>query len=142
MLVVNGGREAPGGTACVVVGMTAAVSAGAMTLWSTPKDVFESDAFQKIGNVPGTVTVSMPLSEAVVPEGVTVISDDDMFRGPGTVGGEVVHKSDALSPGHYVNEGDLLVKIDPQVYKLEVTRLDKEHAKTKADCRQQNAEPE
>jgi TRAP-type uncharacterized transport system substrate-binding protein len=72
--------------------MTAAVASGAMTLWSTPKDIFESKAFQNIGNVPGTVTVSLPMSDATVAEGVTVVTEDDMFRGPGTVGGEIVHK--------------------------------------------------
>lgn len=72
--------------------MIQAVSSGSMTLWSTPKDIFESEGFQKIGNVPGTVTVTIPLSEATVADGVTVVSEDGNFRGPGTVGGEVVHK--------------------------------------------------
>ena len=72
--------------------MIQAVSSGAMTLWSTPKDIFESAAFQKIGNVPGTVTVTIPLAEATVAEGVTIVTEDDNFRGPGTVGGEIVHK--------------------------------------------------
>ncbi|WP_420863996.1 TAXI family TRAP transporter solute-binding subunit [Algirhabdus cladophorae] len=72
--------------------ITQAVSSGNMTLWSTPKDIFESEGFQKIGNVPGTVTVTLPPAETAYPEGVTVISEDDNFRGPGTVGGEVVHK--------------------------------------------------
>ena len=72
--------------------MTQAVSSGGITVWSTPKDIFESEAFQKIGNVPGTVTVTLPPAETAYADGVTVISEDDMFRGPGTVGGEVVHK--------------------------------------------------
>lgn len=73
--------------------MTQAVSAGKMTVWSTPKDIFEGEAFQKIGNVPGTVTVSLPLSDVSFADGVSVSSEDDKFRGPGTVGGEVVHKN-------------------------------------------------
>ncbi len=72
--------------------MTAAVASGSMTLWSAPKDIFESEAFQKIGNVPGTVTVTLPAEEVKVAQGVTVVSEDGMFRGPGTVGGEIVHK--------------------------------------------------
>lgn len=72
--------------------MTQAVASGAMTVWSTPKDIFESEAFQKVGNVPGTVTVSLPLSDSPFVDGVTVVTEDDQFRGPGTVGGEVVHK--------------------------------------------------
>ncbi|MEM8980163.1 MAG: TAXI family TRAP transporter solute-binding subunit [Pseudomonadota bacterium] len=72
--------------------MTQAVSSGAMTLWSLPKDIFESEGFQKIGNVPGTVTVSLTPAETAYADGITVLSEDDNFRGPGTVGGEVVNK--------------------------------------------------
>lgn len=71
--------------------ITAALASGNMTLWSTPSDVFASEAFQNIGNLPGTVTVSVPISEMGFGDGVTIVSDDDMFYGPGTVGGEVVH---------------------------------------------------
>lgn len=71
--------------------MTAALASGNMTLWSTPKETFESEAFQKVGNIPGTVTVAMPISDTKFGDNVTVVSSDDMFRGPGTVGGEVVH---------------------------------------------------
>ena len=72
--------------------LTQGASSGAITLWSTPKDIFESEAFQKVGNVPGTVTVTLSPDETAYPEGVSVVSEDEMFRGPGTVGGEVVHK--------------------------------------------------
>ena len=42
------------------------------------------------------------------------------------VGGEVVFKSDSLSPGHTVEAGDLLLRIDDSDYKLEVARLEQE----------------
>lgn len=71
---------------------TAAVASGKMTMWSMPKDVFEGEAAQKYMKAPGSGTVVMPLSQAVQAEGVTVISEDDMFRGVATVGGEVVRK--------------------------------------------------
>ncbi len=70
--------------------MTAALASGDMTLWSTPSEIFKTEAFQKVGNLPGTVTVSLPVSELGFGEGVTIVSDDDMFYGPGTVGGEIV----------------------------------------------------
>lgn len=72
--------------------ITAAVAAGNMTVWSYPKDVFESEAAQKYMRAPGSGAVEIPLSEAVMPEGVTVVSEDDMFRGIATVGGEIVRK--------------------------------------------------
>ena len=71
---------------------TGAVAAGAMTMWSMPKDVWEGEAAQKYMKAPGSGSLLMPLSEAVQPEGVTVVSEDDMFRGVATVGGEVVRK--------------------------------------------------
>lgn len=72
--------------------MTAAVSSGDMTVWSVPKEIFESEDFQKIGNLPGTVTVSIPVTESAFAAGVSVVTEDGVFRGPGTVGGEMVHK--------------------------------------------------
>ncbi len=71
---------------------TQAVAAGAMTMWSMPKDVFEGEAAQKYMKAPGSGRVEIPLSEAVQAEGVTVVSEDDMFRGVATVGGEIVRK--------------------------------------------------
>ena len=72
--------------------ITQAVASGAMTVWSTPQDIFESEAYQKVGNVPGTVTVSLPIDSLTFPDNVTVVADGDNFLAPGTVGGEIVHK--------------------------------------------------
>ena len=49
------------------------------------------------------------------------------------VAGEVVFKSDLLSPGRFVNKDDLLLKIDQTDYKLEVARLKQELVKVDAD---------
>ena len=61
------------------------------------------------------------------------------------VGGEVVFKSDSLSPGHTVNEGELLLRIDDTDYKLEVARLEQEVAQADVELERlkvdrQNAE--
>ncbi len=72
--------------------LTQAVASGGMTVWSVPKDIFESEAMQKYGAAPGSGIVDLPLDRAVMPDGVTVISEDDRFRGIATVGGDVVHK--------------------------------------------------
>lgn len=73
--------------------VTAALASGAMTVFSMPKDVHESEAFQKIVKLPGTVAFSMPVAKMGYGDGVTVISEDDTFRGPGTVGGDIVNVS-------------------------------------------------
>ncbi|KNG95115.1 TAXI family TRAP transporter solute-binding subunit [Pseudaestuariivita atlantica] len=71
---------------------TRAVAAGRMTMWSYPRAIFESEAAQKYMKAPGSGRVEMPLADAVQPEGVTVVSEDDTFRGIATVGGEIVRK--------------------------------------------------
>ena len=73
--------------------VTAALASGDMTIWSTSKEVFESEAFQNVGKLPGTVPLEMPVSDMGYGDGVTVISEDGMFRGPATVGADIVNKS-------------------------------------------------
>ncbi len=71
----------------------AALASGDMTLWSLPKDVFESEAFANVAKIPGTVPVELPIADMGYGDGVTIVSEDDMFRGPGTVGGDIVNVS-------------------------------------------------
>jgi len=72
--------------------LTQAVASGGMTVWSVPREIFEGEAMQKYGRAPGSGIIDIPLDRAVVPQGVTVVSDDDRFRGIATMGGDVVHK--------------------------------------------------
>ncbi len=71
--------------------VTAALSSGDMTIFSMPKDVFEGEAFRKVAGIPGTVAFSIPVSEMGYTGGVTVVSEDDTYRSPGTVGGDIVN---------------------------------------------------
>ena len=75
--------------------VTQAGAAGAMTMYSLPKDVFESEAGQKVLNKPGSVAYSIPLADAAagLGDGWTVKSEDDTFRGMAVTGGDMVHKS-------------------------------------------------
>jgi len=73
--------------------MTAALASGNMTVWSTPTDVFNGEEFTNVAKIPGTVSVEMPIAETGFGDGITVMSEDDMFRGPGTVGGDIVNVS-------------------------------------------------
>ena len=67
----------------------ASMSSGDMTIWSVTKSVYETEGFQKVGGIPGTVPVEIPVSEMGYGNGITIVSEDGIFRGPGTVGGDV-----------------------------------------------------
>ena len=69
------------------------LSSGDMTIWSMPKIKFESETFQKVTKKPGTVAVTLPISEMGYSKGITVVSEDELYRCPGTVGGEIVNVS-------------------------------------------------
>ena len=71
--------------------VSAAMSSGAMTIFSMPKDKHESEAFQNVTNLPGTVSFSMPVADMGYGDGVTIVSEDDTFRGPATVGADIVN---------------------------------------------------
>ena len=73
--------------------ITAGLSSGNMTIFSVPKDVFEGEQFANLVKLPGSIPVEMPISGMGNTDGVTVVSEDDVLRGPGTVGGEVVNTS-------------------------------------------------
>ncbi|WP_299655929.1 TAXI family TRAP transporter solute-binding subunit [uncultured Tateyamaria sp.] len=73
--------------------VSAALASGNMTIFSMAKDVFEGDAFQKVAGIPGTVRFSMPVADMGYGDGVTIASEDGTFRGPGTVGADIVNAS-------------------------------------------------
>ncbi|MFD0916222.1 TAXI family TRAP transporter solute-binding subunit [Pseudahrensia aquimaris] len=73
--------------------ITQAVSSGNMTMWSVPIEKWNSEPFQKYLRAPGSAPFEIKLSEAVQPNGVTVISEDDTFRGLATIGGDIVNKN-------------------------------------------------
>ena len=59
--------------------MTAAMASGDMTMWSMPKAAFEGEAFGKFTKRPGTVAVTLPISDMGWSSGVTVKSEDNNF---------------------------------------------------------------
>lgn len=75
--------------------VTRAGAAGAMTLYSMPKDVYETEGAQKLLNKPGSVAYEIPLAQAQagLGDGWTVLSEDDVFRGMAVTGGDMVNKS-------------------------------------------------
>ena len=72
--------------------ITRSLSAGDMTLWSVPKDTWEGEAMQKYIKSPGTAGIVFDLSDVAPVEGLTIVSEDGVWRSPTTVGSEVVHK--------------------------------------------------
>ena len=75
--------------------VTRAGAAGAMTVYSLPKDVFESEAAQKLLNKPGSVAYMIPAADAKagLGDGWTIKTEDNMFRGMAVTGGDMVNKS-------------------------------------------------
>lgn len=71
--------------------ITQASAAGAITMYSVPKEAYESEAFQKYLASPGTVGYEIPVSELPAQEGVTISSEDDIWRSPVTAGVIVVN---------------------------------------------------
>jgi len=73
--------------------ITQALASGNMTVWSTPKEQWESEGFQKYLKAPGSAPLEMPIADAVFGDGVTVVSEDGTFRALATIGGDIVNKS-------------------------------------------------
>lgn len=71
--------------------MLRAAAAGDITLHSVPIDVWNSPGMQKYLKSPGTVPYMLELSTFPIPEGITIASEDGMWRSPATAGGEVVN---------------------------------------------------
>lgn len=71
--------------------VTRALASGSVTLHSVPKAVWETEAMQKYLKSPGTGELTLALKEIAPQEGLTIKSEDDMWRSPATVGGEFVN---------------------------------------------------
>ena len=72
--------------------VTAGLASGKMTVWSIPKDKFESEAMKKYMSSPGNAPFTLKISESGFSDDVTVVSDDDMIRTSAIAGSDVVHK--------------------------------------------------
>ncbi len=73
--------------------ITRSMAAGDMTLWSIPKDIWEGAAMQKYIKSPGTAGIVFDLNDVAPVEGLTIVSEDGIWRSPTTVGAEVVQAS-------------------------------------------------
>ncbi len=73
--------------------ITQALASGNMSVWSIPKEKFESDPFQKYLRAPGSAPFTLDAADAGLGEGVTLHTEDGTFRGLATIGGDIVNKS-------------------------------------------------
>lgn len=71
--------------------ITRGLAAGAITLWSVPKEIYEGEAMQRYNKAPGSGPLVIDLSTFDAPEGLTIISEDGFFRSPATIGADFVH---------------------------------------------------
>jgi len=73
--------------------ITQSLASGKMTVWSIPKDKYDSETFQKYLRAPGSAPFTLEVSEAGMGDGVTINTQDGVFRGLATIGGDIVNKS-------------------------------------------------
>jgi len=73
--------------------ITRSLAAGDITLWSIPKDIWEGEGMQKYIKSPGTAGLVFDLKDVPEQKGLTIVSEDGIWRSPTTVGAEVVNKS-------------------------------------------------
>lgn len=71
-----------------------ALSAGKMTFWSVPKDVYETEALQNILTAPGSAPFELTLDQMrALGDNATIVTEDEIFRARGSVGGNCVNAS-------------------------------------------------
>jgi uncharacterized protein len=71
-----------------------ALSAGKMTFWSIPKDIYESETMQKVLAAPGSAPFELTMAQMKsLGNNATIVSEDTIFRTRGSVGGNCVNST-------------------------------------------------
>lgn len=73
--------------------LSQAAASGRMVVFSFPKDAFESEGGTKFASAPGNAAVVQPITDEMVGPGISVVSEDGIFRGYADIGGDVVNVS-------------------------------------------------
>ncbi|MEZ5652482.1 MAG: TAXI family TRAP transporter solute-binding subunit [Burkholderiaceae bacterium] len=73
--------------------IVAAQAAGKVTVMSIPKDRFETPEFERWSSSPGVAALTIPVADMGYGDGVTVVSEDGIYRTVVTTGAEVVNAS-------------------------------------------------
>lgn len=98
--------------------VTTMQAAGNVVIVSTPKDVFESEAYQKIFRAPGNIPYVLEWDNMGYGDGngIRLVSEDATFRGIGTAFAEIVNKSmsfdmaKALTAEHIATQDGLMAR--------------------------------
>lgn len=113
--------------------VTTALAAGRVRIVSTPKEVFESDAYQKVFKAPGNIPITINFDEMGYAKdmGVSLVSSDGVFRGLGTAFADVVNKNmdfDLVKSlvANYIKSIDKLKAKAPYAPNIGVGILDKD----------------
>ncbi|MDE0702626.1 MAG: hypothetical protein OXH59_02775 [Rhodospirillaceae bacterium] len=69
------------------------LGSGSITLWSVPKKAWDSKPMQRYLKAPGTAPWVIDLKTVKPIKGLTIVSEDGIFRSPGTAGAEMVQTS-------------------------------------------------
>lgn len=73
--------------------LSQAAASGNMVVFSFPKDAFESEIGTSFASAPGNAAVVEPIVDELFGPGISVVSEDGMFRGYADIGGDVVNTS-------------------------------------------------
>lgn len=96
--------------------IVAALSAGNVNIISVPKAAFESEAFMKWARSPGNAPVVLDGADMGYADGVTLHSEDGIFRGVNITGAEITHAgldfdvAKALTAAYIASMEDLMAK--------------------------------
>lgn len=108
-----------------------ALSAGNVNIVSTPKKVFESDAFQRILAAPGNIPIQVKWDDMGygADQGVKLISEDGVFRGLGTAFADIVNKNMSFDlakaiTAAYIKSIDALKAKAPYAKNIGIANLD------------------
>ncbi len=73
--------------------ITRSLGSGSITLWSVPIEVWNSKPMRKYLKAPGIAPFVVDLKSVKPMKGLTVASEDGVWRSPATMGAEMVHAS-------------------------------------------------
>lgn len=109
--------------------ITSSQASGRVVIYSVPKDAFESEGFARWASSPGNAPVTIDGSKLGYGDGVTLVSDDGVWRGVNITAAEIVNKDmdDALVKAlvsEYIKSMDKLIAKAPFVQNMGVGVID------------------
>ncbi len=109
--------------------ITAAQASGRVAIYSVPSEAFDSDSFKRWASSPGNAPVTISGDALGYGDGVTLKSEDNIWRGVNITAADIVHKDmdDALVKAlvtEYIKSMDKLIAKAPFVKNMGVGVID------------------